>query len=83
MQGLAEVEGDRFRIQEASQLNKRDLIPLEDEVKRGLRGGSDRDLEQGREQLFYQGPGNQQQQQTLTTQSLIQSSDDLLRETQA
>jgi vesicle transport through interaction with t-SNAREs protein 1 len=80
MRGLAEVEGNNMRVQEAKQIIERDIGPLAKEVERALN-------EMGREELFYQAPDveQQQQQEAAASQfdSLIQSSDDLLRESQA
>eukprot|EP00541_Cyclophora_tenuis_P015407 CAMPEP_0116565716 /NCGR_PEP_ID=MMETSP0397-20121206/14049_1 /TAXON_ID=216820 /ORGANISM="Cyclophora tenuis, Strain ECT3854" /LENGTH=158 /DNA_ID=CAMNT_0004092513 /DNA_START=835 /DNA_END=1311 /DNA_ORIENTATION=+ len=76
MQGLAEVEGDAFKVEEAKRKLDRDIAPLQQEVRRGLQG----DVEQSN--LFYQSPATDGGT-SLATESLIQSSDDLLRESQA
>lgn len=73
MQGLAEVEGNAMKIREASQRLERDISPLAKEVQRAL-------AEENREELFYQAPTPND---TGDMESLIQSSEDLLRESQA
>lgn len=78
MQAMAQVEGNAFRTQEAQNLVSRDLVPLEQEInKRSGGGGQQEDLQ--REELFYRPPTQEQ----LSTQSLIESSNDLLLESQA
>ena len=85
MQGIAEVNGDSFKANEAAQLVQRQISPLSKEVNRALQ-------ELGREELF--GSAQQQSQSQSNSQnyynppgsdmeSLIQSSDDLLRESQS
>jgi len=76
MQGLAEVEGDQHRAQEARQKVERDIGPLSKEIKRQLN-------EMGREELFYQAPDIEQGSSTSDLDSLIRNSDDLLRESQS
>jgi vesicle transport through interaction with t-SNAREs protein 1 len=73
MQGLAEVEGNPMKIREASQRLERDISPLAKEVQRALG-------EENREELFYQAPSANDNGDM---ESLIQSSEDLLRESQA
>jgi hypothetical protein len=86
MQAMAAVEGNVLRTQESQNLVRQDLKPLQEEVARSLRGGTANaaaDIEQvNREDLFYQ-PPTPTGGQSLTTQSLIQNSEDLLRESQA
>ena len=78
MQGLAEVEGNAMKVKEASQRIERDITPLLKEVQRALNTGGDAP---NREELFYQAPtvggaGGDME-------SLIASSEDMLRESQA
>lgn len=84
MQGLAEVEGNALRLTEAKNFLQRDITPLTREVQRALHEmGGGRAAGQ-RDELFsgYQAPdieiGDDNQMD-----SLIQSSEDLLRESQA
>lgn len=72
MQGLAQVQGDNLRIQESQQRLNRDIAPLQDEIQRQLN-------EMNRESLFYQAPDIENQDSTAL---LMQSSDDLLRDSQ-
>ena len=76
MQGLAEVEGNALRTQEAQQKLQRDLGPLSREVDRQVSELS------ARQDLFYQ-PPNSGHSDGRDLESLIQSSDDLLRESQS
>lgn len=78
MQGLADVEGDSFKMEEATKRLQQDIQPLQQEINRarGIGGG---DIEE--QNLFYQPPN--EAGQSLATEALIQSSDDLLRESQA
>lgn len=78
MQGLAEIEGNALRTSEAKILIQRDINPLAKEVARALN-------EMGREELFYQAPDIEGGANFDYSQmdSLIQSSDDLLRESQS
>lgn len=76
MQGLAEVEGNAMRVTEAKQLLERDIGPLSKEIKRALN-------EMGRDELFYQAPDIEHAQSASDMDSLIQSSEDLLRESQS
>lgn len=78
MQGLAEVEGNAMRVTEAKNLLERDIAPLSKEVKRALE-------QMGREELFYTGNNNNQNQdfEYSDMESLIRSSDDLLRDSRA
>jgi hypothetical protein len=81
MQAMAAVEGSIFRLEESQNLARRDLAPLQEEIRRGLRGGRAGDIEEvNREDLFYRPPV---EGQNLSTQMLIDTSTDLLRETQA
>ena len=83
MQAMAAVEGNIFRIESSQTLARRDLAPLQEEIRRGLqgRGGVGGHVEEvNREDLFYRPPV---EGQSSTTQMLINTSDDLLRETQA
>ena len=80
MQGLAEVEGNPMKIREAQQRMDRDIGPLAKEVQRALH-------ESGREELFYNAPNNSTGvaggNPNRDMESLIHSSDGLLRESQA
>lgn len=78
MQGMAEVEGNAMRVTEAKQLLERDIGPLDKEIKRALN-------EMGREELFYQAPDIEHGGAGASSDmdSLIQSSEDLLRESQS
>jgi len=84
MQAMAEVEGNAFRTEEAKNILRRDLMPLREEISRSLKGGArNADVEDpNREDLFYS-PPNSTEFQSLATQSLIQNSEDLLRDSQA
>eukprot|EP00540_Astrosyne_radiata_P008257 CAMPEP_0116849678 /NCGR_PEP_ID=MMETSP0418-20121206/15711_1 /TAXON_ID=1158023 /ORGANISM="Astrosyne radiata, Strain 13vi08-1A" /LENGTH=235 /DNA_ID=CAMNT_0004481437 /DNA_START=19 /DNA_END=727 /DNA_ORIENTATION=+ len=76
MQGLAEVEGDQFKVEEAQKRLEQDIAPLQKEVTRGLG-----DVEAPEDSLFYQPPTNNDENGSaslLTTEALIQSSEDLL-----
>ena len=87
MQGLAEVEGNALRVQEARQLLERDIGPLSKEIQRTLQSTqqqAQRDalLSSTRAASTYQAP------RPLSVEfgdmdALIQSSDDLLRESQS
>eukprot|EP00547_Thalassionema_nitzschioides_P007884 CAMPEP_0194210936 /NCGR_PEP_ID=MMETSP0156-20130528/9196_1 /TAXON_ID=33649 /ORGANISM="Thalassionema nitzschioides, Strain L26-B" /LENGTH=207 /DNA_ID=CAMNT_0038938353 /DNA_START=111 /DNA_END=731 /DNA_ORIENTATION=- len=81
MQAMAEVEGNALRTEEAQNLVKRDLAPLREEISKSLRNSSGSLVIESpnREDLFYSPPNASE----LTTQSLIQSSEDLLLESQA
>jgi len=81
MQAMAEVEGNAFKTQEAQNLLRRDLVPLQEEVARSRRSGGNAPEEVNREDLFYRPPMGLDQ--VSTTQSLMQSSEDLLRESQS
>lgn len=81
MQAMAEVEGNAFKTQEAQNLLRRDLTPLQEEVAKSKRLGGSITEEMNREDLFYRPPTNVDQM--LTTQSLMLNSEDLLRESQA
>lgn len=82
MQAMAEVEGNAFRTQEAQNLVQRDLAPLQEEVAKSRRqGGAGGVGDVNREDLFYRPPTGGDQMST--TQSLMTSSEDLLRESQA
>jgi hypothetical protein len=76
MQGLAEVEGNPMKVREASQRVERDIAPLTKEVQRALHNGN-------REELFYQAPDAAGSPTNRDMESLISSSEDLLRESQA
>jgi vesicle transport through interaction with t-SNAREs 1 len=84
MQGLAEVDGNAIHVRQAQQLLERDIGPLAKEVKRALDG-------MGRDELFsssYRAPpdieyGGGGLSDGLMMDSLIQSSDALLRESQS
>mmetsp|Transcript_13536 Transcript_13536/g.20601 ORF Transcript_13536/g.20601 Transcript_13536/m.20601 type:complete len:183 (+) Transcript_13536:174-722(+) len=84
MQAMAEVEGNPLRTEEAQNLVKRDLTPLRDEISKSLKNSSGSLVLESpnKEDLFYS-PPNDSEYQNLTTQSLIQNSEDLLRESQA
>ena len=77
MQGLAEVEGNQMKIKEAQQRLERDITPLAKEVSRALQESS---ATSGREELFAQA-GNSGVSRDM--ESLIGSSEDLLRESLA
>jgi hypothetical protein len=81
MQAIAAIEGNSFRIEESQSLTRRDLTPLQHEIQRGLTFVSPTEVENPsyRDELFYQPPTSNSVTQSL----LIQTSDDLLRETQA
>lgn len=74
MQGLAEVEGNPMKVREAAQRVERDIGPLSKEVQRALNVGD-------REELFYRGPTGGTPGGDM--ESLISSSEDMLRESQA
>jgi hypothetical protein len=78
MQGLAEVEGNQMKVKEAQQRVERDITPLAREVQRAIN-------DQGREELFYQAPdpNDANNPNSRDMESLIGTSDDLLRESQA
>jgi hypothetical protein len=76
MHGLAEVEGNQMKVREAQQRVERDITPLSREVQRAIN-------DQGREELFYQAPDPNANPDSRDMESLIGSSDDLLRESQA
>lgn len=78
MQGLAEIAGNAMRVTEARNLVERDIYPLEQEVKKQL-------YSMGREELMmqYQAPDIEGGNNNTDLDSLIQSSDDLLRESQS
>jgi hypothetical protein len=80
MQAMAAVEGNIFRIESSQNLARRDLAPLQEEIRRGLLGGGGDIEDVNREDLFYRPPV---EGQNLSTQMLINTSDDLLRETRA
>jgi vesicle transport through interaction with t-SNAREs 1 len=88
MQGLAETEGNALRVGEARSLLQRDVTPLAKEIQRALN-------EMGRDELFpsaaaaaaatthaYQ-PPDMDHGSSSDLEALIQSSDDLLRESQS
>jgi vesicle transport through interaction with t-SNAREs 1 len=75
MVGLAEVEGDVLRLHEAQQRLERDVSPLQKEILRALQD-SDRD------ELLHH-TNSMEQGYRSDMDALIQSSDDLLRESQA
>ena len=79
MQGLAEVEGNPMKVREASQRMERDITPLAKEVKRYLEPDGDN----GREELFYQAPSTTDNSPGGDMESLINNSEDMLRESQA
>lgn len=78
MQGLAEVEGNALRVTDAKNLLQRDIQPLAKEIQRALN-------DMGREDLFasYQPPDVEGGATYSDLDSLIQSSDDLLRQSQS
>jgi hypothetical protein len=81
MQGLAEVEGNQMKIREAQQRLERDVTPLAKEVSRALQETAGGDTGGAREELFYQAPGRTVAQNNIRDmESLIGSSDDMLRE---
>ena len=80
---------DPLRVQEAQQRLERDIAPLAREVSRQLQ-----EIQRQEEQLFYRPPSdvehhgssnnnNNNNDSSMMMQSLIQSSDDLLRESQS
>jgi vesicle transport through interaction with t-SNAREs 1 len=91
MQGLAETEGNSLRVGEARSLLQRDVTPLAKEIQRALN-------DMGRDELFpnaagsaagavaashsYQ-PPDMDHGSSSDLEALIQSSDDLLRESQS
>jgi vesicle transport through interaction with t-SNAREs 1 len=81
MQGLAEVQGDSFRVQESQQRIDRDVNPLQKEIQRALQELERNNLFSSSQQQHgqYYPPNGNNSDMT----SLIQSSDDLLRESQA
>mmetsp|Transcript_16000 Transcript_16000/g.44863 ORF Transcript_16000/g.44863 Transcript_16000/m.44863 type:complete len:215 (+) Transcript_16000:113-757(+) len=85
MQGLAEVEGNPMKIREAQQRVDRDVGPLSKEVQRALQQAppaSGPSEQQSREELFANHQSGMDQH-SRDLESLITSSDDLLRESQA
>lgn len=85
MQGLAEVEGNTLRLTEAKNFVQRDITPLTREVQRALHEmGGGVGAQQRRDELFsgYQAPDIEVGEDN-QMDSLIQSSEDLLRESQA
>jgi vesicle transport through interaction with t-SNAREs protein 1 len=76
MQGLAEIEGNAMRVNEAKNHLERDIAPLAKEVKRALE-------QMGREELFYTTGNQQQDYEYSDMESLIRSSDELLRDSRA
>jgi vesicle transport through interaction with t-SNAREs protein 1 len=78
MHGLAEIEGNALRVNEAKNLLERDITPLAKEVKRALE-------QMGREELFYTNDNQHRNQdyEYSDMESLIRSSDDLLRDSRA
>ena len=77
MQGLAEVEGNQMKIKEASKRVERDITPLLKEIQRSTANS------ENREELFYQAPSASGGATSGDMESLISSSHDLLRESQA
>lgn len=73
MQGLAEVEGNTSGVREARRKLDRDVVPLQRELSRHLD-------ESRRQELMYQAPDIEA---SSDMQALINSSDDLLRESQS
>jgi Snare region anchored in the vesicle membrane C-terminus len=80
MQGLAEIAGDAMRVTEARNLVERDIQPLEKEVKKQLYAMGRQELMQHHQ---YQAPDIEGGNENTDLDSLIQSSDDLLRESQS
>ena len=80
MQGLAEVEGNPMKIREASQKVERDIVPLQREIMRAINGGNNgnNNEQANREELFYQAP--RVDEPNYGMESLIGSSEDMLRE---
>jgi vesicle transport through interaction with t-SNAREs protein 1 len=75
MLGLAEVQDNSLRVQEAKHVLERDIAPLAKEVRRALN-----ELV-GRNELLYQAPDIEMNNTDMDY--LIQNSEDLLRETQS
>lgn len=72
MQATAEVEGNSLRVSESQQLLVRDIGPLSKEIEKQL----------NKQELFYQAPDIDSNNNN-DLESLIQSSDSLLRESQS
>lgn len=72
MQRIAQEAGDGMRLAETQQRLDRDIAPLQGEIQRQLN-------EMDRQSLFYEAPGAEA---SYDTAALIQSSDDLLLESQ-
>ncbi|KAL7578736.1 hypothetical protein ACA910_015969 [Epithemia clementina (nom. ined.)] len=92
MAAMAEIEGNAMRMAEAQSLLERDIGPLGKEIQRQLGATStvqqqQQHHHQHRQELFYQAPdiesGNRGDHNDGMLDSLIQSSDDLLRDSQA
>lgn len=77
MQGLAEVEGNQMKIKETTQRVERDIMPLLKEIQRAASNDTTR------EELFYQAPDGSSGAAGGDMESLISSSNDMLRESQA
>lgn len=89
MQSQAAEQQDLLRVTEAQQRLERDIAPLAREVSRQLQ-----EIQRQEEELFYRPPradvedgngnyNNENNSSSMMMQSLIQSSDELLRESQS
>ena len=76
MQAMAEVQGNPMLVREAKNLLERDIQPLSNEVEKQLN-------DMGRQELFYQAPDIEGGGGSSDMDSLIHSSDALLRESQS
>ena len=83
LQALAEVEGDYVTIQQAQARFDHDLTPLQAEISRGTTTMNVTANGNTAEQDFFYRNNDLEQQGLLDTEALMQSSHDLLRESQA
>lgn len=77
MHGLAEISGDKIRIQQAQQRSEREIAPLSREVSSALDKIGDVTYQAPAGDVEYGSAGS------MDTQRLISQSEDLLRESQA
>lgn len=84
MKGMAEVDGNGMRIRESQMLLERDVTPLRREVERALQQQQAEAVVTPANASTYQAPmdlaGRDQESQMM--ESLIQNSEDLLRDSQ-